>query len=154
MQRNRSYWERRETHSAGCSCGLSPFTLTLVITHESLPFLDVLSHHVWEGGGQELYSQGKYILSPECVGAVSHKATLLSACHLNDKWSYCELQSWHLYETIRVEAETSHFRHCIVTAWSSSLGWIYMPLCYLFIFIQHAAGVCLYITMLSETLCS
>lgn len=31
----------------------------------------------------------KYILSPECVGAISHRAMLLCACHLSDKWSYC-----------------------------------------------------------------
>lgn len=29
------------------------------------------------------------ILSPDCVGAITHRAVLLCACHISDKWSHC-----------------------------------------------------------------
>lgn len=45
---------------------------------------------LFEKEGDRSYKVGeKYILSPVCVGAISHRAMLLCACHLNDKWSYC-----------------------------------------------------------------
>lgn len=68
-----------------------------------LPPFDILSHHVGEGGGG-IWGRGgrggawrartytfreENILSPDCVGAITHRAVLLCACHISDKWSHC-----------------------------------------------------------------
>lgn len=86
-----SQYNKINSFSRGFSCGLSPSTLMVVITHEWLPLLDVFHHHVHHEteGGRSCIVKEKKILSPECVGAISHKGMLLCACHLNDKWSYC-----------------------------------------------------------------